>query len=112
MIYTLSVSGSQIGDFGWSLATTDLITTTTTLNDFLATSSTAGYTISSVTIANPSSTSPYVETSFSARCGNGGPLFSGYGQGFWNAGPFDSTGVYSPQGIATPPVWTLTITQE
>ena len=112
IIYTLSVSGSQIGDFGWSLATTELITTTTTFTDFLATSSTAGCTISSVTIATPSSTSPFVETSFSAPCGNGGPLFSGYGQAFWNAGPFDSTGVYSPQGIVTPPVWTLTITQE
>jgi hypothetical protein len=112
IIYTLRVSGTQIGDFGWSLATTDFITTTTTFTDFLSTSSTAGCTISSVTIANPSSTSPYVETTFSAPCGNGGPVYSGYGQAFWNAGSLASTGVYSPQGVVTPPVWTLTITEQ
>lgn len=112
IVYSLSVSGTEIGDFGWSLATTGFITTTTTFNDFLSTSSSAGCTISSVTISNPASASPSVETSFSDPCEAGGVLYGGFAQTFWNAGPFASTGVYSPQGVVTPPVWTLTVTQQ
>jgi hypothetical protein len=111
IIYSLSVSGTVIGDFGWSLATTGFITTTTSFNSFLSTSSSAGCTISSVTINNPSSPSPFVETFFSPPCSGGGLLFSEVAQTFWDAGPFASTGVYSPQGVVTPPVWTLTVTQ-
>ena len=110
-IYTLQVSGSVIGDFGWSLATAGFITTTTSFNSFLSTSSSAGCTISSVTINNPLSANPFVETFFSPNCPGGGLLFSEVAQTFWNAGPFASTGVYIPLGVVTPPVWTLTITQ-
>jgi len=112
IVYSLSVSGTPIGDFGWSLATSEFITTTTTFTSFLSTSSSAGCTISSVTITNPASASPSVETSFSGPCEAGGVFYSGFAQTFWNAGPFASTGVYSPQGVVTPPVWTLTVTQQ
>ena len=110
VIYTLRVSGTEIGDFGWSLATPGFITTTTSFNSFLSTSSSAGCTISSVTINNPSSAGPFVETFFNPSCPGGGFLWSEFAQTFWNAGPFDHTGVYFPQGVASP-VWTLTITQ-
>jgi hypothetical protein len=111
IIYTLNVSGTEIGDFGWSLATTGFITTTTSFNSFLSTSSSAGCTISSVTINNPSSANPFVETFFSPSCPGGGLLWSEFAQTFWNAGPFASTGVYVPQGVVSP-VWRLTITHQ
>jgi hypothetical protein len=111
IVYTLNVSGTQIGDFGWSVATPALITTTTSFNTFVSRSSSAGCTISSVTINNPSSASPFVETFFSPACPGGGSLWTEFAQTFWNAGPFSSPGVYAPQGVTTPPVWTLTITQ-
>ena len=111
IIYHLTVSGTQVGDFEWSLAATGFLTTTTSFNNFLSTSSSSGCTISSVTINNPSSPRPYVETFFSDPCGAGGVLYSGFAQAFWGAGPLAGTGVYSPQGVVTP-VWTLTITQQ
>jgi hypothetical protein len=104
IIYTLNVSGTEIGDFGWSLATTGFITTTTSFNSLQSRSSSAGCTISSVTINNPSSANPFVETFFSPGCPGGGLLWTEFAQTFWNAGPFASTDVYVPQGVVSP-VW-------
>lgn len=112
IVYTLSVSGTDIGDFGWSFATAGFITTTTSFNSFLSKSSSTGCTISSVTMNNPSSASPFVETFFSPGCPGGGLVFTEFAQTFWNAGPFDHTDVYAPQAVVEPPVWRLTITQQ
>jgi|KBSSwiStaDraftv2_1062776.scaffolds.fasta_scaffold212309_2 hypothetical protein len=108
-VYTLRVTGTEIGDFGWSLATPGLITSTSSYSSFLSTSSTAGCTISGVTINNPSSADPFVETFFSPGCPGGGLVWTEFAQTFWNAGPFDSPGVYVPVGVVGPQ-WTLTIT--
>ena len=110
VIYTLRVTGTEIGDFGWSLSAPGFITSTTSYNSFLSTSSSANCTISSVTINNPSSADPFVETFFSPGCPGGGLVWTEFAQTFWNAGPFASPGVYVPQGVVTPPQWTLTIT--
>jgi len=109
-IYTLTATGTGVGDFGWSFATAGFITATTSFNSFLSTSSPAGCTISSVTINNPSNVSPYVETFFNPRCG--ALLVGEEAQTFWNAGPFNHTGDYAPQAVVEPPVWRLTITQQ
>jgi len=109
--YTLTVTGTDVGDFGWSVQTSQLITVTTSFNSFQSAWSSAGCTISLVTINNPDTTNPYVETAFSPYC-DAGSGSGGFGQTFWNAGPFDHTGVYTPSGVVTPPVWTLTITQQ
>ena len=111
IVYTLRVSGTEIGDFGWSFATPAFITTTTTVNSFLSTSSSSGCAISSVTINNPSGAGPFVETFFSPSCPGGGFFWTEFAQTFWNAGPFDHIGVYVPQGV-TSPLWTLTIAQQ
>ena len=111
VIYTLRVSGTQIGDFGWSLESPTFIATTTSFTSFLSRSSSAGCTISSVTINSPAGANPFVETFFSPSCPGGGFLWSEFAQTFWNAGPFATAGVYVPQGVVSP-VWTLTITQQ
>jgi len=103
--YTLRASGTVVGDFGWSVEhLRGFITMTTSFTSFLSTSSSAGCTISGVTINNPLSSDPLIETFFSPECLG----FSEVAQTFFNAGPLNRLGVYVPEGVVSP-AWTLTI---
>jgi len=108
-VYTLSASGTVVGNFEWSVDEPSLITATTNLTSFLSTSSSMGCTISSATINMNylGSGDPYIETFFSPACGSS-PGYIEVAQQFFGAGGLTAPGVYTPAGV-TSPVWTLTI---
>jgi hypothetical protein len=103
-VYTLSASGTAIGDFSWSVSTPDLIAVTTNFTSFLSSTAPGGCTISGATINNPQTADPFIETFFTPACGG----FTEVAQVFLSAGPIDHAGTYVPQGL-TSPVWSLTV---
>ena len=112
-VYTLSASGTVVGDFSWSVSEPSIITATTTnITSFLSTSSSEGCTITNATITMNylSSGDPYIETFFSPACPGGGGPYVEVAQEFFGAGSLPGPGTYTPAGV-TSPEWSLTISQ-
>jgi hypothetical protein len=111
--YTLSASGTSVGNFSWSVSEPSLLTADTAFSSFVSTSSPSGCTITSaaLTFNYLGSGSPFLETFFSPGCpSTSGPTVE-VAQQFFGAGSLSAPGIYVPIGVPTPPTWTLTISQ-